>query len=188
MADRLILETTFLIDLERELAQGATGPAHDFLSAHPTSQLHITFTVAGELAAGLSLDRRDRWEQFIAPFRILPYTPDVCWEYGRAFKFLQANGLLIGTNDLWIAATAIAHEMPLAMRDGHHFHAHLLEPGSPPFQQRRPVLNERNVVTLGSRPEIECRTVGCGAKSGSSIRERDSPAEWMHEENSRYRW
>jgi predicted nucleic acid-binding protein len=121
VADKLILETTFLIDLERELGQGIEGPTHDFLSAHHASQLHITFTVAGELAAGVSLDRRVMWEQFIAPLRLLPYTPDVCWEYGQAFKFLQANGLLIGTNDLWIAATAIVHGIPLVTRNKRHF-------------------------------------------------------------------
>ncbi len=121
MADKLIVETTFLIDLERELAYGGEGPAQGFLSAHPTSHLHITFTVAGELAAGVSLNDRAKWEQFIAPFRVLPYTQDVCWEYGKAFRFLQANGLLIAANDLWIAATAIAHSMPLVTRDERHF-------------------------------------------------------------------
>jgi len=121
VADKLILETTFLIDLERELDRGSPGPAHGFLTDHPASQLFITFTVAGELASGISLDRRARWEQFVAPFRILPYTQDVCWEYGRAFRYLQANGLLIGANDLWIAATAIVHEMPLVTRNDRHF-------------------------------------------------------------------
>lgn len=121
MADRLILETTFLIDLERELARGNSRRAQSFLSDHSESQLFITFTVAGELAAGVSLDRRVMWEQLIAPFRVLPCTADVCWEYGQAFRFLQANGLLIGANDLWIAATAIVHGIPLVTRNTKHF-------------------------------------------------------------------
>jgi tRNA(fMet)-specific endonuclease VapC len=117
----LILETTFLIDLERELARGETGPAQEFLAQQSAKPLHITFTVAGELAAGMPLDARPRWERFIAPFRVLPSSPDVCWEYGQAFRYLQANGLLIGANDLWIAATAIAYGKPVVTRNTHEF-------------------------------------------------------------------
>jgi tRNA(fMet)-specific endonuclease VapC len=93
----------------------------EFLEHHQAAQLFITFTVAGDLAAGVTLDRKEAWEQFVAPFRILPYTTDVCWEYGQAFRYLQANGLLIGANDLWIAATAIVHGMPLVTRKERHF-------------------------------------------------------------------
>ena len=53
MADGLILDTTFLIDLERELVQSVEGPAQAFLAKHAETSLHLTFTVAGELAAGL---------------------------------------------------------------------------------------------------------------------------------------
>lgn len=109
----LILETTFLIDLERELAHAQPGPAQKFLTRHTTQPLYLTFTIAGELAAGLPVDGRARWERFIAPFEILPGTPDVCWEYGQMFRYLKANGLPIGANDLWIAATAVAFGKPL---------------------------------------------------------------------------
>jgi tRNA(fMet)-specific endonuclease VapC len=35
------------------------------------------------------------------------------WQYGETYRYLKANGTLIGTNDLWIAATALVHGMPL---------------------------------------------------------------------------
>ncbi|MBI4500603.1 MAG: type II toxin-antitoxin system VapC family toxin [Gemmatimonadetes bacterium] len=117
----LILETTFLIDLERELGRQASGPAQEFLSRHPTEPLHITFTIAGELAAGLPANERGRWEEFIAPFNLLSCSEEVCWEYGKAFRYLKANGLLIGTNDLWIAATAIAFAKPLVTQNEREF-------------------------------------------------------------------
>jgi hypothetical protein len=41
------LETTFLIDLERELLDGRVGPAQQFLADHRAEPLYITFTVAG---------------------------------------------------------------------------------------------------------------------------------------------
>jgi len=119
--DDLILETTFLVDLERELVDGADGPAQAFLAEHSTSRLHITFTIAGELAAGQPLAARERWEEFAQPFHILPCTSDVCWEYGQAYRYLKANGLLIGTSDLWIGSTALAFNVPLVTRNVRHF-------------------------------------------------------------------
>lgn len=121
MASGLILETTFLVDLERELLAGDNGPAQQFLAAHPTEPLFITFTVAGELAAGLGPGGRERWEQFVAPFTVLPATADVCWHYAQLFRFLKSNGLLIGANDLWIAATALGHGKALVTRNTREF-------------------------------------------------------------------
>ena len=77
--------------------------------------------MAGELAAGASMGDRPRWEAFIAPFHVLPLDRDVCWHYGNAFRFLQANGLLIGANDLWIAAAGFAHGIPVVSRNARHF-------------------------------------------------------------------
>lgn len=118
MERALILETTFLIDFERERRSGRTAT---FLKEHADFRLFITHTIAGELAAAKSLSGRDRWQAFIAPFHILPFSENTAWEYGNAYRFLQANGLMIGANDLWIAATAIAHEVPLVTRNLDHF-------------------------------------------------------------------
>jgi len=100
---------------------GQEGRAHSFLGSHPTHKLHITFTIAGELASGLSMGDRARWERFVAPFEVLGCTPDTSWEYGRVFRYLKENGLQIGSNDLWIAASALAFEMCLVTRNEQHF-------------------------------------------------------------------
>lgn len=117
----LILETTFLIDLERERHRRARGPAHRFLERHAEKQLHLTPTVAGELAAGAEPGELDRWQHLVEKFTVLPIDLDVCWEYGQIYRHLKANGLLIGSNDLWIAATAVAHRLPLVTRNEKHF-------------------------------------------------------------------
>lgn len=121
MGRQLVLETTFLIDLEREHTRGRPGPAVEFLELLEDARLYVTFTIAGELASGTSLARRESWEQFLGPFHVLPFTQAVAWEYGRAYRYLRDNGLLIGSNDLWIAATAIAHRMPVVTRNVAHF-------------------------------------------------------------------
>ena len=41
MEDALILETTFLIELERELARGGDRPAQRFLASHAAHRLFI---------------------------------------------------------------------------------------------------------------------------------------------------
>jgi predicted nucleic acid-binding protein len=121
VVEALILETSFLVDLERELIREKSGPAQIFLEAHETQALHITFTVAGELAAGPRMNARDTWDRLVAPFAVLPCTPEVSWQYGRLYRYLRENGLLIAANDLWIAATALAFDMPVVTRNEKHF-------------------------------------------------------------------
>lgn len=120
MEPGLILETTFLIDFERE-RPAREGATLAFLETHRFRKLFITHTIAGELAAGKTLAAKADWEAFLRPFRILEWTPKIDWEYGKAFRYLQAQGLLIGANDLWIAATALANDLPLVSANEAHF-------------------------------------------------------------------
>lgn len=120
MAD-LIVETTFLIDLEREIRRGIQGSATRFLESHVEDRLYLTFTVIGELAAGASLARRAAWQTFIAPFRVLESSLDISWHFGEIYRSLKRDGLLIGSNDLWIAATGLAHDMPVVTGNLRHF-------------------------------------------------------------------
>lgn len=121
MAGSLILETSFLIDFEREVTRQSPGVAHDFLERHAESRLYMTYTIAGELAAGLLMNDRERWRALISPFHLLPWVEDICWEYGQAYRYLRENGLLIGSNDLWIAATALAYALPVVTSNEQHY-------------------------------------------------------------------
>ena len=121
MGEGLILESSFLIDLEREARTGGQGPATAFLEGQGNRQLLTTFTVTGEIAAGLPPERQPSWDRFLASFRVLPWSPEISWQYGQLHRYLKEVGLLIGANDLWIAATALAHQMPIVTRDVRHY-------------------------------------------------------------------
>ena len=112
-----ILDTSFLIDLEREHNHGRPGRAISFLEARENARLYISFTIAGEIASGVSMSERNEWETFLGSFYLLPSTPEVSWEYGQIFQHLRKNGQLIGANDMWIAATALVHRIPVVTAD-----------------------------------------------------------------------
>lgn len=121
MVDGLILETTFLVDLEREAHACETGPAHDFLNRHSEAPLNITTITAGELACGPGVGEREGWQKLVDRFPVLGIDADASWAYGETFRYLKAQGLLIGTNDLWIAAIALSRGLPVVTRNQKYF-------------------------------------------------------------------
>lgn len=117
----VVVETSFLIDLEREQRATAAGSAHAFLEQHPGDRLYITETIAVEMACGVAPSGLARLERRLQPFGVLAITRQVAFEYGRIYRYLSANGVLIGSNDLWIAAAARAYECALVTADTDHY-------------------------------------------------------------------
>lgn len=74
-----ILDTEFVIALERERKTKRDGPAKCFLGQHASDRFFITFTVAGELACGRSADAKQAWQRLCRPFFIIPWNPEISW-------------------------------------------------------------------------------------------------------------
>ena len=114
MAGAVAFDTTFLIDLQRERAQDRLdGPAHRFLAEDPERELHLSAVALGEFSEGF--DESDHPVlRIVRELHVLLVTDEeTALGYGRIARRLRAEGRLIGTNDLWIAASSVRHGIPL---------------------------------------------------------------------------
>ena len=114
MAGKVAFDTTFLIDLQRERSHGeVAGPAHRFLAAAPDLELYLSPTALGEFAEGFSDPEDPLLRTVREQHLLLPIDERTALAYGRIARVLRQAGRLIGTNDLWIAATSVRHALPL---------------------------------------------------------------------------
>lgn len=89
--------------------------------------LHISPIVVGELIYGARKSGRrdvnlDRARDFIRSIHVFKCSPETGLVYGDLKNRLREAGKPIPDNDLWIAATAVEHGLPLVTRDGHFEH------------------------------------------------------------------
>jgi tRNA(fMet)-specific endonuclease VapC len=113
----LILDTSFVVAAEREARRRVPGATDAFLAVRANETFLITFTVAGELACGASASALRDWQRLCRPYPVLPWTIDISWQYGEIYRQLQSAGTLIGSNDIWIAATALVHGLGVVTRN-----------------------------------------------------------------------
>jgi predicted nucleic acid-binding protein len=116
----LLFDTCFLIDLERELHRGS-GPAHAFLADHAADHPWISWTVAGEFAEGFGDIRDLACAGMLARFDVVATDEGTAGHYAKITAALRRKRQLIGTNDLWIAAAALAAGFPLVTNNAAHF-------------------------------------------------------------------
>ena len=116
----LLFDTCFLIDLEREMKRGA-GKTHAFLRANRECRACISWTVAGEFAEGFGDIHEAACAAMLSRFEIVPMDEATAGQYARIAARLRRENQLIGANDLWIAAAAVANEMELVTNNATHF-------------------------------------------------------------------
>jgi predicted nucleic acid-binding protein len=117
----MILDTTVLVDLQRELRRERPGHAVALLAQARDASIFISFVTLMEFAEGFGDDERSRCERFLSPFQVLWPDADTAWHAARLSRALAAEGTPIGDHDLWIAALALQHGRAVVSRNQRHF-------------------------------------------------------------------
>jgi tRNA(fMet)-specific endonuclease VapC len=119
MAVRILLDTNRYTDL----ARGVTEVVE---RAEAASELWLPLFVLGELRAGFvggsrSERNAEALDRFLQRSNTGVLLPDVetATYYARIYNDLRRAGRPIPTNDIWIAALALQHDLTLDARDQH---------------------------------------------------------------------
>jgi predicted nucleic acid-binding protein len=111
----LLLDSSVLIELEREVSGSAVGPVRTYLGQRRGEDLACSTVSVGELASGSS-------ETIVRVLlrRVLkiPVSEAIGLRAGELDKRLRQKGKRLGENDNWIAATALHYSATLVYIDG----------------------------------------------------------------------
>jgi predicted nucleic acid-binding protein len=113
---RGLLDTSIFIALEegRPLRQKAL-PRQNAISIVTRAELRVGVLAADDIA---SRDRRIATFEASRRFTVLPIDEEVGRAWAQMRAYLAASGRRVTINDMWIAATAAAYEMPVLTQDG----------------------------------------------------------------------
>jgi predicted nucleic acid-binding protein len=111
----LLLDTSILIDLERELGARDVGPVRTFLGQNKDQELACSTVTVGELAAG---GDETAIRVFLSRLRKISLSEAVAYRAGQLDRVLSRQGRRLGENDTWIAATALHYSAILVHTDG----------------------------------------------------------------------
>jgi tRNA(fMet)-specific endonuclease VapC len=121
------LDTSFLIDLERETNRDRPGPAFEFLETlDPAEVLAISVHVLCEMRAGAELTRRplethEALDQLFAGL-LVSYPDDrFASAFGRLLASQRGAGKNVATMDLLIATAAMLDDAALVTRNTKDF-------------------------------------------------------------------
>lgn len=114
-----VLDTCFLIDLQRELKQGQPGAAMHFLERKAGEVFGIATVSVTEFLEGFA--NMGEGENHLRPFLWLDLDGRRARAAARIRRDLRQKGKLIGDFDILIAATALAEEASLVTNNTEHF-------------------------------------------------------------------
>ncbi len=96
------------------------------LSGHPPTDVVLCALVVGELRYGAEggtdpAKEHSKVDAFVTQFVSLPFDDAIATIYGRIRHDLESRGLVIGANDLMVAAIALAHDLTLVTHNTNEF-------------------------------------------------------------------
>lgn len=108
----LLLDTSFLIEYEAEIAEDRIGPARQLLRKNPSTPVAVSIVCLGEFAEGFE-DPREA-EAALSRFRVVQLSRAIAYKTAAMQSTLPQR---LGENDAWVAATALAYGAKLAGRE-----------------------------------------------------------------------
>jgi tRNA(fMet)-specific endonuclease VapC len=106
------------------LSAFADGVAPVLQQIAAADELHVPVIVLGEYRFGITTSRRRReYERWLARGRsfwnVLPLVEETATHYASIRQQLNSAGGPLPANDIWIAALARQHDLPVLSRDTH---------------------------------------------------------------------
>ena len=111
------LDTTFLIDLQREMESGRSGRAAQWIEQNGEEEAGISAVAWGEFLEGLRDRSHPVVQELTGRYSVWPVEEEAAEFYGRVVRGLRQQGRLVGSNDLWIACTALQRGAALLTRN-----------------------------------------------------------------------
>ena len=119
---RVALDTNRYVDLCR-------GVVETVRLLERAEEIMLPFVVLGELRAGFALGRRATENEHVLRrfllkdgVRVLFADDQTTHHYAAVFRQLRKQGTPIPTNDMWLAALVLQHNLALHARDRHFDH------------------------------------------------------------------
>jgi tRNA(fMet)-specific endonuclease VapC len=117
----MLLDTSFLIDLQRELAGSKRQHATRLLAQRQSEIPWISLFTWMEFAEGYTPERYEDCILFLSRFQLILPDRAIAWRASRISRQLRKQGRNVGDHDIWIAATALEGGMPVVTRNAKHF-------------------------------------------------------------------
>ncbi len=122
METRFLLDTNVCIYIRQKRPEDVLRRFRELQPGEAAVSL-ITFgeLIYGAIKRGRLESDREKWLELVHLLPVMPLPPEAAEKYGAIRADLERKGQLIGNNDLWIAAHAVAAGLTLVTNNEKEF-------------------------------------------------------------------